>query len=56
MSIVVNKGQKQLIEFTKERFEALLKLVYLGNWMANAHRDEPIAEYERLEIRGSEKL
>lgn len=27
------------IEFTKEQFVNLLKLVYLGNWLANANRD-----------------
>ncbi|MBM4129207.1 MAG: hypothetical protein FJ243_03690 [Nitrospira sp.] len=26
------------ITFTKEQYEDLLKLVYLGNWMVNAHR------------------
>ena len=42
------------IEFTKEQFEALLKAVYLGNWMANAihnrtkedPQDEKIEEIE----------
>lgn len=42
------------IEFTKEQFEALLKLVYLGNWLANANRDGSAEdphkeEYEKLE-------
>lgn len=42
------------IGFTKEQFEALLKLVYLGNWMANANRDgspeDPHKkEYEAIE-------
>ncbi len=38
------------IEFTKEQFENLMKLVYLGNWMANAHRmDDRIEKYEDLE-------
>ncbi len=27
------------IELSKAQFLTLLKLVYLGNWMANAHRD-----------------
>jgi hypothetical protein len=26
------------INFTKKQYEDLLRLVYLGNWMANAHR------------------
>ena len=38
------------IEFTKEQFESLLKSVYLGNWVANAHRtDDMIKEYEEIE-------
>ena len=46
--------QKMSIEFTKKRFLALLKVVYLGNWMANAHRDgspkDPHEEeYEAIE-------
>ena len=31
--------QKINIELTKAQFLALLKAVYLGNWMANANRD-----------------
>ena len=38
------------IAFTKKQFENLLKMVYLGNWMANAHRtDDTIEKYEDLE-------
>lgn len=38
------------IEFTKEQFESLMKLVYLGNWMANANRtDDTIKKYADLE-------
>lgn len=49
---MVNK--KQSIEFTNEQFENLLKMVYLGNWMANACRDgskkDPnIEKYEKIE-------
>ena len=38
------------IPFTREQYRALLKAVYLGNWMANARRgpDEALAEYERI--------
>ena len=32
------------IEFDKKQYEILLKLVYLGNWMANAHRTEDFKE------------
>ena len=42
------------INFTKKQFEALLKVVYMGNWMANAHRtdregDERIEKYDESE-------
>lgn len=42
------------IELTKEQYENLIKLVYLGNWMINAIRsgteDEPrIEKYDELE-------
>lgn len=38
------------IEFNKKQYENLLKLVYLGNWMANAHRaDDRIEKFEELE-------
>ena len=44
----------QNIELTKVQFRALLKLMYLGNWMANANRDgsaeDPRREdYETME-------
>ena len=32
-------NQQLKIKLTKEQFEVLLKLVYLGNWMVNANRD-----------------
>lgn len=35
----ININQQMNINFTKEQFEILLKLVYLGNWVANANRD-----------------
>ncbi len=34
-----NENQENKIGFSKKQFEDLLKLVYLGNWMANANRD-----------------
>jgi hypothetical protein len=38
------------IKLTKEELEALIKLVYLGNWMANSWRtDDRIAAYDELE-------
>ena len=46
--------QKMNIELTKAQFLALLKAVYLGNWIANANRDGSTAdprkkEYEAIE-------
>ena len=42
------------INFTKKQFETLLKIVYMGSWVANANRtntqgDEFIVKYEELE-------
>ena len=42
------------IELTRQQFENLLKLVYLGNWMVNANRDGSsenphIEKYEAIE-------
>ena len=42
------------IELTKEQYENLIKLVYLGNWMINAIRsgnegDERIKKYDEIE-------
>jgi hypothetical protein len=41
---------KQNIPFTRDQYRALLKAVYLGNWMANAHRDPDgaLREYEQI--------
>jgi len=42
--------QKQVIEFTNEQYLALMKAVYLGNWVANAYRTEEMKEeYEKIE-------
>ena len=37
------------IEFTQEQYEALLKIVYLGNWMASSTKETPEREYENIE-------
>lgn len=42
------------IKFTKEQYENLIKIVYLGNWMVNAIRsgnkgDEQIEKYNKIE-------
>lgn len=49
-----NNNQQIKIDFTPKQFETLLKLAYLGNWMANAHRegspeDPQKEEYEEVE-------
>lgn len=45
-----SNNQQMKIGLTKEQFEALLKLVYLGNWLANANRvDDKKKEYEEIE-------
>lgn len=51
----MNKNkEKKNIELTKKQYLALLKAVYLGNWVANANRDgspqDPhLDEYESIE-------
>lgn len=43
------ENNKTTVEFTKEQFLALMKVVYLGNWMANAQREEDFKEdYEEI--------
>ncbi len=37
------------IEFTNEQYHALLKLVYLGHWMANSIYEEPDESLDRIE-------
>ena len=45
-----NNEQKLTIELTREQFLALLKAVYLGNWMANANRVKNLKkDYEEIE-------
>lgn len=47
---MAKKISKQFIPFTKKQFIALLKAVYLGNWMANAWRTSDIQkDYENIE-------
>lgn len=43
--------EKRSIEFTKDQFLALMKAVYLGNWMANAQLlpDKKRADIEAIE-------
>ncbi|MGB4703529.1 MAG: hypothetical protein WBI18_00425 [Candidatus Saccharicenans sp.] len=37
------------LELTREQYEKLLELVYLGNWMVNAYRtDDYLEEYSEL--------
>jgi len=37
------------IEFTQKQYEALLKTVYLGSWMASSTKEKPEKEYEEIE-------
>lgn len=47
---MVKEINKQYIPFTKRQFMALLKAVYLGNWMANAYRTNDMQkDYESTE-------
>lgn len=44
------EDKKQAIIFTRKQFQALLKTVYLGNWMANANRVHDMQkDYESTE-------
>lgn len=37
------------IELTQKQYEALLKIVYLGNWMASSTKEKPEKDYEDIE-------
>lgn len=37
------------LNLTTEEYRSLMKVVFLGNWMANAYKEEPQAEYENVE-------
>ncbi|QTM98577.1 hypothetical protein ERJ70_04260 [Sediminibacillus dalangtanensis] len=37
------------MEMTESQYKKLTELVYLGNWLVNAHRNEEITHYEELE-------
>jgi hypothetical protein len=37
------------LNLTPEEYRTLLKVVFLGNWMANAYREEPLADYDNIE-------
>ncbi len=38
------------INLTKKQYETLIKLIYLGEWVGNAHRtDDRVREFEELE-------
>ena len=36
------------LDLDKKQYENLIKLVSLGNWMANSHREEPLEDFENL--------
>jgi hypothetical protein len=47
-----NKGVEKHVKipFSRKQYEYLLKVLYLGNWMINAHRtDKGVVEYRSLE-------
>lgn len=37
------------INFTKKQYQKLMELVYLGEWVANAARNDEIEEYNQLQ-------
>ena len=41
--------ESKKIELTRDQFFRMLKLVYLGRWMVNSHRDEPDKSMEDIE-------
>lgn len=46
----VHNQKRMKINFTKKQFTDLLKLVYLGNWVINAHRTESTKnQYQEME-------
>jgi hypothetical protein len=37
------------VEFTSDQFRQLMKLVYLGHWISNSHKDEPDKSIDEME-------
>ncbi len=37
------------LNLTTDEFRSLMKIVFLGNWMANAYRGEALPEFEKIE-------
>ena len=37
------------IKLTKAQYQTLLKMVFLGNWLINAPRIEPVKEFDEME-------
>ncbi len=37
------------IEFTSDQFRQLVKLVYLGHWISNSHKDEPDKLFDEMQ-------
>jgi hypothetical protein len=37
------------LNLTKEEYRSLIRVVFLGNWMANAYREHPAAEFDDIE-------
>lgn len=51
----MNKEVKVTIELNKEEYLKLAQLVYMGEWMVNSHRVDPIGLYEKLIDKINEK-
>lgn len=44
------RGKDMKINLTKKQYETLLKLLYLGEWVVNAHRtDDRVEDFEEFE-------
>ncbi|HLF13767.1 MAG TPA: hypothetical protein VI932_02615 [Bacteroidota bacterium] len=37
------------LNLTPDEYRSLLKVVFLGNWLANAYREEPLPEFDNIE-------
>ena len=44
-----SKEADMKIELSDKQYEALLKIVYLGSWMASSTKEEPEMDYEEIE-------
>lgn len=47
--LLITEFMQITINLSKKQFERLLKIAYLGEWMINANRDNPLKEYEEID-------